>query len=40
MPEKEFKIFYENSINDYVNDLMKSSDIAMEEAFAEAKREF
>lgn len=40
MSEEEFKIFYENSINDYVNDLMKSSDITMEEAFAEAKREF
>ena len=40
MSEEEFKIFYENSINDYVNDLIKSSVITMEEAFAEAKREF
>ena len=40
MSEEEFKIFYENSINDYVNDLMKSSVITIEEALAEAKREF
>lgn len=40
MSEQEFKIFFEYSINDYVNDLIKSSDITMEEALAEAKREF
>ena len=40
MSEEEFKIFSENSINDYVNDVMKSSVITMEEALAEAKREF
>lgn len=40
MSEEEFKIFFEYSINDYVNDLIKSSAITMEEALAEAKREF
>ena len=40
MSEEVFKIFFEYSINDYVNDLIKSSDITMEEALAEAKREF
>lgn len=40
MSEEEFKIFFENSINDYVSDLIKSSVITMEEALAEAKREF
>lgn len=40
MSEEEFKIFSEYSINDYVNDLMKSSVITMEEALAEAKRQF
>lgn len=40
MSGEEFKIFFENSINDYANDLIKSSDLTMEEASAEAKREF
>ena len=40
MSEEEFRIFFENSINDYVNDLIKSPVITMEEALAEAKREF
>ena len=40
MSEIEFKIFFENSINDYANDLIKSTVATMEEAFAEAKREF
>ncbi len=40
MSEEEFKKFCEYSINDYANDLMKSSVITMEEALAEAKKEF
>ena len=40
MSEEEFKIFFEYSINDYVNDLIKASAITMDEALAEAKREF
>lgn len=40
MSEEEFKPFLENSINDYVDDLIKTSAITVEEALAEAKREF
>ena len=40
MSEEEFKLFLENSINDYVDDLIKTSAITVEEALAEAKREF
>lgn len=40
MSEEEFKKFIEYSINDYVNDLIKSSAVSMEEALAEAEREF
>lgn len=39
MSEEEFRIFSENSINDYVNDLMGSSAITREEALAEAGRD-
>lgn len=40
MSEEEFKVFFENSILDYANDLMKSSDITMEEARIQAQGEF
>lgn len=40
MSEEEFKLFLENSINDYVDDLIKTSAITVEKALAEAKREF
>ena len=40
MSKDEFDIFSENSINDYTNDLMKSSDITMDEARIQAQGEF
>lgn len=40
MSKDEFKIFFENSIFDYANDLMKSSNITMDEARIQAQGEF
>lgn len=40
MSMEEFKIFSENSIFDYANDLVKSSGITMDEALIQAQREF
>lgn len=40
MSKKEFKYFFENSIFDYANDLVKSSNITMDEALIQAQREF
>lgn len=40
MSKDEFKIFFENSIFDYANDLVKSSNITMDEARIQAQGEF
>lgn len=40
MSEKEFKVFFEYSVNDYANDLVKSANITMGEALMQAKGEF
>ena len=40
MSKDEFKIFFENSISDYANDLVKSSNITMDEARIQAQGEF
>ncbi len=40
MSKVEFKVFSEYSIYDYANDLVKSSNIMMDEAHVQAKREF
>lgn len=40
MSKDEFKIFFENSIFDYANDLMKSSNITMDEVRIQAQGEF
>lgn len=40
MSMEEFKIFFENSIFDYANDLVKSSGITMDEARIQAQGEF
>ena len=40
MSLEEFKIFSENSIFDYANDLVKSSNITMDEARIQAQGEF
>lgn len=40
MTREEFKIFCENSIYDYANDLVKSSNITMDEACLQAQGEF
>lgn len=40
MSTEEFKNFFENSIFDYANDLVKSSSITMDEALIQAQGEF
>lgn len=40
MSMEEFKIFFENSIFDYANDLVKPSGITMDEARIQAQGEF
>lgn len=40
MLEEEFKLYVEYSINDYANDLVKSSNAAMDEALIQAQGEF
>lgn len=40
MSLEEFKIFSENSIFDYANDLVKASNITMDEASIQAQGEF
>lgn len=40
MNVKEFKSYCEYSVNDYAKDLMKSSDITLEEAREQARKEF
>lgn len=40
MSTDEFKIFFENSVFDYANDLVKSSNIMMDEARIQAQKEF
>lgn len=40
MSEEEFKAYFEYSINDYANDLMNANNSAIEDALAQAEREF
>lgn len=40
MSEKEFEAYSDYSINDYANDLLKSSEMTKEEALLQAKKEF
>ena len=40
MDLQEFKSFYEYSINDYVNDLMKSKNASIKTALIQAQKEF
>ena len=40
MSKEEFKIFFENSLYDYANNLVKSSNITMDEARIQAQGEF
>lgn len=38
MSEKEFEAYSDYSINDYANDLLKSSEMTKEEALLQAKK--
>ncbi len=40
MSKEEYKIFCEHSMFDYANDVVKSSNIAMDEALIQAQAEF